>query len=586
MRVAAGWCGILLMTVTMLSLALHLQNLEGNPGVLPVKQGHAYFQTDQWTIVKIISLDQIYTDLNYISTNYQALCNLIDWNASYSQEIMTIKMHTDSIRDLTVEKYQQLIPSKRSKRGLINPLGSIIKIVTGNLDHDDALKYDNLISKLNQGQITISKRLTLVSKMFDSFINATETIEQNTINFHNRLTKIETLIKDLTAQQNSWIFLTYLTGLFNVFMSNFRTIFIRLSEIETALALSRVSILHQSIVNSSELLYHLKLISEYESLIYPPAEANLLKIEEIICVKSFIKSNQITFIMEIPLTDNVTYNYYKIYSLPIFHDTENKTLAIFPKYPYLLAKENRYSPIAIPCRPFSAGARFLCTADNRIPFYEPTCVEQLMNFENDLTLCKQHPIEIEQVRVQQVANNNWILYSEEKTTLTERCKDETSRQLVFGTYLMTIEEPCEVEIHGIHINHRIFIESDVVKRVPIIALPQLRTNAQLSSTRALDMKGINLDEVKYMAYSLKHSEVIESVFDKRDSSFSASLVYVTLGLVILSIFVFSVYVVRLKLLKYTCFKKNYRNQSKIDSPDNFPLKVGGAMVTTQPSALD
>nr|XP_049702875.1 uncharacterized protein LOC126055956 [Helicoverpa armigera] len=369
-------CGILLMTVTMLSLALHLQNLEGNPGVLPVKQGHAYFQTDQWTIVKIISLDQIYTDLNYISTNYQALCNLIDWNASYSQEIMTIKMHTDSIRDLTVEKYQQLIPSKRSKRGLINPLGSIIKIVTGNLDHDDALK------------------------------------------------------------------------------------------------------------------------------------------------------------------------------------------------------------------PFSAGARFLCTADNRIPFYELTCVEQLMNFENDLTLCKQHPIEIEQVRVQQVANNNWILYSEEKTTLTERCKDETSRQLVFGTYLMTIEEPCEVEIHGIHINHRIFIESDVVKRVPIIALPQLRTNAQLSSTRALDMKGINLDEVKYMAYSLKHSEVIESVFDKRDSSFSASLVYVTLGLVILSIFVFSVYVVRLKLLKYTCFKKNYRNQSKIDSPDNFPLKVGGAMVTTQPSALD
>lgn len=80
--------------------------------------------------------------------------------------------------------------------------------------------------------------------MFDGFINVTDTINQNIAYFDNRLTKIELLLKDLSAKQNDWIFLTYLTGLFSVFTSSFRTIFARLNELETALALSKLSILH------------------------------------------------------------------------------------------------------------------------------------------------------------------------------------------------------------------------------------------------------------------------------------------------------------------------------------------------------
>lgn len=290
-------------------------------------------------------------------------------------------------------------------------MGSVIKLITGNLDHNDAIRYEKLISELDHNQIITSKKLTIVSKMFDSFVNATETIHQNTVNLHNRLTKIELLLKDLSIKQNNWTFLTYLTGLFSIFMSSFHTFFARLSEIETALALSKVSILHQSIVNSTELLYHLKLISNYGSLLYAPLEENLLKIKETICVKSFIKDNQITFIMEIPLTDNIMYNYFKIYSLPIFHESENKTLAIIPKYPYLLAKGINYLPLVKPCHPLSAGDLYLCTADNQALYYELTCVEQLMKFDKDHTSCERREIQIEEVRAQQVNAASWLLYS-------------------------------------------------------------------------------------------------------------------------------------------------------------------------------
>lgn len=574
------------------TLALHLQTLEGNPGILPIKEGQAYYQTDYWTIVKVINLERIYSDLNYVSMNYEQLCKLIDWNTSYSEEFKNVKIHTEFIRDITIDKYRQLVPQQRFKRGLINPLGSIIKVITGNLDHDDAIKYDKLTSELSHNQIIVSKKLTLVSKMFDSFINVTETMNQNTVNLDNRLKQAEIMLRDLAARKNNWVFFTYISGLFSVFTSSFRTIFIRLSEIETALALSRVSILHQSIVNSTELMYHLKLIANSESLVYLPIDENLLKLEETICVKSFIKKNQITFIMEIPITDNCTYNYFKMYSLPIFHQSENKTLSIFPEYPYLLAKGMKYLSIVKPCRPLSTGDHFLCNADNRAMYHEPTCIEQLMKFDDNPDDCTQHQVQIENVKVQQVSSDSWIIFSKFKTTLTKHCDNEVSKQPLFGSYLVTIDEPCDLEINGIRIRHRIYIESDVVKPIPIIILPQLRANANLSGARALNMKGVHLDEVKYMAYSLKHSAVIESVLNEQKDlpslrlNFSEQLGYVTLCLVILSFLMFLLYVFRLKLLKILPLKKNYRNTSKIDRTDNFPLRDGGVMVTPHPSALD
>lgn len=559
----------------MQSQALHLQKLEDNPGIFPVKEGQAYIQIDHWTIVKVISLEQICNDLNQVLTNYQQMCAIINWNASYAQELINLKTHTDYIRDITIEKYRQLVPQTRSKRGILNPLGSIIKVITGNLDHDDAVKYDKLISNLNQNQIIIARKLTLVSKMFESFINVTETQNQNSIQFHNRLTKVETLLRDLASNQNNWIFVTYLTGLFNVFTSSFRTIFVRLSEIETALALSKVSILHQSIVNSTELLHHLTLISHSGSLVYPPTETNLLKIENSICVKSFIKGNQITFIMEIPITDNSTYSYFKVYSLPIFHESENKTLAIIPKYPYLMAKGLTYLPLIKPCRPLSADDQFLCTADNQALYYEPTCLEQLMKFADNLTSCKQHQVQIEKIKVQQVNTDSWLLYSRLRTTLTKQCGHEVSKQFVFGTYLMTINEPCDLEIGGIHFHHRALVESDDIRRVPVITLPQLNANMTLLSASEINMKGISLDEVKYMAFSLKHSAVTESVFNhKRDANLSEILGYVTLVLVILVILMFLIFVVRLK----SPLKGNHREEP----PDNFPLGEGGV---TSPDPL-
>lgn len=563
--------------------ALQLRSLEGNPGILPVKKGDAYLQVDNWTIIKVIKLDPLHTDLKLITSEYDTFAKLLAQNKTYPQEFVALKTHVEYLRFITIEKYRQLVP-QRFSRGLINPLGSLIKIVTGNLDHADALKYDKLTTQLSDNQVIVSNKITLISKMLDGVINNTETMNSNVFTLGNKIEKIEIMFRELATQKN-WVFSTYLLGLFNLFISNFRTIFIKISEIETALALSKVSVLHQSIVNSTELLFHLKSISKYGNLLYLPTDSNLVKLEESISVKSYIKKNQITFIMDIPLITNITYNYFKMYSLPIYHERENLTLTIFPEHPFLLAKGISYLPIAQPCRALAAGDQFLCTDNNRALYAESTCIEQLMEYENT-SRCVQQSILMEDIKLQQINDANWIIYSRLRTTLIEKREDDITRHPIFGTYMMTLNEPCHVEVAGIKIHyHNTYVMHEDVEQIPIIKLPllQMHSSPKLSGAHALNMKEVNLDELKYMAYALKQSEFVNSA--KSDSVFTSDcLFYVSICVLMLSL-ILSIFL----LLRKKCtlmFSRNHRENLKTNKPDNFALEGGDVMCVPHPSVLD
>lgn len=59
--------------------------------------------------------------------------------------------HLDSKITLISNKIS-MFESSRSKRGLIDGLGSVIKSISGNLDYTDALKYENAIKTLRTNE--------------------------------------------------------------------------------------------------------------------------------------------------------------------------------------------------------------------------------------------------------------------------------------------------------------------------------------------------------------------------------------------------------------------------------------------------
>lgn len=535
--------------------------------------GQAFKQEDKWTIVKVLDLSKIDFTLKFSLKKYKEFSDLIDKNKQCAKTFLGLRKQVEYLRDITIDKLKQLIPTNRVKRGIINPLGSIIKLISGNLDHEDAIHYDSLITQLKGKQIATDKKMTIISKTIDAFVNSSETLQKNTDILNDKLRNIEELVNNVTTKESNSAYSSHILMMFETFNINFRSIYMTLSEIETALSLSKVSVLHQSILNSTELLLLLESIDDTEDFMFKVSASNLVKLERTIAVKAYIKGNQIAFILEIPLIDGNIYNYYKLYSLPIYDNVTNKTITIIPKFPYLMVKGLKYLPAARPCDEIGEN-QYLCTEDDIVPYTRETCVEQLMKFQADQSSCQAFSVDVENVKTQRIKNNDWIVYLRNSVILNETCGSSIIYKPLQGTYILHIDENCIVFVGNTQLHHRRLYSNDINKKLaPLIYLPQLKVSS-LFVNKTLDIKNVNFDDLKQLSYILKmknlESESVNneniSVVKVNSVSLATILLYIILPLCVLGYILFKF---RIRL-----FTRNNPNPS---DPDNFALGEGEVM---------
>lgn len=99
----------------------------------------------------------------------------------------------ESLETKILLRFRQINPqiNSRQKRGLINALGSVIKVITGNLDQQDPQNYDKAIATLTHNQKELktlnNQQITLLKESINKFKNITQSLSQNQIkNFANR----------------------------------------------------------------------------------------------------------------------------------------------------------------------------------------------------------------------------------------------------------------------------------------------------------------------------------------------------------------------------------------------------------------
>lgn len=85
--------------------------------------------------------------------NTKAAENNEQLNRAYKDQI-------DNSLNLIGKKIVFIAPHHRFRRGFINGLGSIVKTITGNLDYEDAIKFENEISELRNSvnKINVSQK--------------------------------------------------------------------------------------------------------------------------------------------------------------------------------------------------------------------------------------------------------------------------------------------------------------------------------------------------------------------------------------------------------------------------------------------
>lgn len=541
--------------------------IDKNPGILPVKLGRAFIEHDKWSIIKIISLEGIVKDLEYNVARYLELSDIINQNQTVISEVIELRNQVEYLRDDTLDKVQQLIPSKRFKRGLLDPLGSLVKVITGNLDHEDAIRYDNLIAGLKTREQGISNKITLVSEMMDHFLNTTQALDDNIKIMNERLKRIEDIVTDV-SRENMYIFISYLCNVLNMFMANFRTIYMKINEIETALALSKVSVLHKSVIDSKKLMFLLLEISKYDNLMYSVSESNLINIEETLSVKTYLKAYEIRFIIDVPLVIKRTYNLFKLYPLPVSRDSQ--TFIIIPEFPFLLVEGTSYRPTARQCREITAN-EYLCAEDDLIPYTPTTCVEQLMEYQHNTSMCLPRLITPEDLKIQKISPERWILFCRINTVLTQTCGNDVTRETILGTYILTIPKACDATINDvvIHGKHRHHFDTGY-KPVPLITLPdihELQQNTPPKDTEPVDLKGVSLDDIQHLNYILKKSVLESDKSENGQYGVNTKSVSVATILLYIVLVICATYVSYLKIRKVILKRREeVQNESRIPPP--------------------
>ncbi|XP_063824256.1 uncharacterized protein LOC135073933 [Ostrinia nubilalis] len=575
----SGKCLILMMILTIRARALQLDKIEKNPGLLPVKEGQALISEENWTVIKTLNLTNIQRDLDHNVDKYREfkahISNTVKIGNAF--EYNNIKMQTDNIMLITVEKFKQVVPVSRKKRGLINPLGSFIKAITGNLDNDDAERYDTMIKELKTNQDAIANKVTILSEMAGIIANNTNATRHNFAQINKELLIITRQINQSNVEKLE----NKIIQVFHLFIHNFQTIFIHLDDIETAIAFSRLKVLHQSIIDNKELLNVLKQIEITNKLVFPAKLANLVKIEQTIELKAYFKERQITFIMSIPLVTPDIYNYYRVIPLPILNKN-NITTILAPKSPFILVQEAKTWSLPSPCQEIDENLH-LCRNVDTTTQEQDLCTSSLMKSETNTSMCKPIAVEINNLYIRSFYENWWIVYSRNPVTLKETCKGEITRKQLRGTYLVGMDGVCDLQIQKVtlrrrHSGARGFKYHKTAK----INLPEVAQGpVNADEVKPVNLDDINLDNLQLLAYALKSPEkqvLSDAVINIKSVSVGTVILYVIIVLVI-SIVIF--YKIK-KMYPNLC---NRNPPIPIKQSDDFELKEGGVMSSNMPSRI-
>lgn len=534
-----------------------------------MKQGQASLSYDKWTIIKVLNLSTIQEELEFNINRYANLNQHIKIylnNKIPNFQLLNVKAQTDYIMNSTVEKLKQLVPSIRVKRGVLNPLGSIIKIITGNLDHEDAIRYEKLINSLKTRQGTLMKRVTLVSEISNNLVKITNTTHNNFVHIDKELWELRKLINQTRVNLTIQNFI----NIYNLFLHNFQLLYNNLNEIETCITFSQLRTLHHSLVNPDELIKMLKEIEKSNKLVYPVNYDNLVKIEHCIELKAYSAGSQITFILDIPIIKNEIYTYYKAIPIPIT-DFRNQTKIVIPKYPYLLVKGSDMVSLSQPCHELHDAA-YLCYEDESQLPLEDNCITALMKFSRNTSSCNPILVEINTVKIESVGKQRWILYSKAENILTKICNDEITRENLKGTYLLTLDDQCNVKIGEITLkSHYLTASSTNSLKLPIIQLPEVTPTGPQVQREPINLDTSDFTNLQHLNNLLKISESevkYEKVINVKSVSVATIVLYVILVLVICLLLMY----------KYNLFKILYRNNRSHRNPsDNFESEGGRVM---------
>ena len=155
-------------TITMTTMEIH--DLTNNPGLLALQTGQARVVKGHHRFIHIIDLNNYKTSLEFIRNSIQNIMKFQNYDLAELLNHIILKFeHLQSTFDS--------IYPRLTKRGLVNIFGTGIKFITGNMDHNDAVRINKQIETLKANNNKLftqnNEQIQINEMMINRFKNIT-----------------------------------------------------------------------------------------------------------------------------------------------------------------------------------------------------------------------------------------------------------------------------------------------------------------------------------------------------------------------------------------------------------------------------
>lgn len=460
---------------------IRLDSLDNGPGILPFNLGATKIISHFHTFLQDIDLKEIESQVNTIKSQLAVATHKLSHgdSALFNYQIKHLYTKLEKV-SVQLDTFRPT----RVKRGLINPIGTIIKSISGNLDNDDALKFENALRILNKNDQTMSqsfnKHITLYKEM---------TIQQNQIICNlsinqRKLEKALSYVMNMTNNDNERIIhYAHLVQLFAILTENVQELLSEINRIENILAFSRDKSVHHSILSVKDLknmLNQLKRIYSSEEII----DLDTRNYYEILNLASFFTESTVVVVIKFPITFTTEYQLYELCPVP-----NNNSVIIVPPAPYIASNSQEFVYIEAECP--KVNSWHLC--EQRIVHQimsKTDCIQKLIQSQEIDVTCKTTPISLTKEALIELDSHHYIIAFPNNTKVKLSCRKERY-QMLRGSFLITVPQGCKIktpEISIINLDNKIFGQP-----LELMALPHYEI---LAKTRSFHLQTTDLSSLR------------------------------------------------------------------------------------------
>lgn len=356
--------------------------------------------------------------------------------------------------------------SHRTRRALVNALGSVIKLLAGNPDNDD-------LEIINQSLGTLAKQENSVSKSLSRQIIINEKIQNKINNITDILKKIN---KHIVEQRNSSLTVRADLEYINLII-NLDLIIQILSNIEEQIEFAKFSVLNRNLFSFEEKKYIFnrlnaqKLKLDYLDQIFQYSSGSVI-----------VGRGEILILVKIPTLDDNEFDLINIQPLNINNTRIHTNIKLVAKHGDSIYKQTEH-----------------CDICEKTTLLEDECIYNLLNHRTPK--CDIKPVR-QTTRVEEIKKGIILIDTNEKVLISDSCN---SSRLI-NTPTIIEANNCTIKVMNITYNSQVSLENNEEYLLPVFGSKMIQLNYTEEQNELSHLKLENLNSLQDVKLDLHRSK--------------------------------------------------------------------------------